>query len=263
MKVSRVALPFLLAAGLSGCDFPLFSGGGSSDIPMLDKAIVDDSAGPITPVDYAKFIFIGDSLLDDWNPWTPFNLMTSELIENEEQRPVLNIALGGQRLHSAVSDNVAGAINFYTGHGSHSPMAVFVELAHNDWAFAKYTLDEYYDNYVTLLSSIEDRNDVIDLYCIVPIVARHDYEHPVNPHGETYDDVRETVRRVADTGLCELIETASWYDEGDIYDTLLFPDGLHMGPGAHRKYKDGLMIALGRPVFFGGGRPKDNGPIPL
>lgn len=247
MSISRAALPFALAVSLSGCDFPLFQGGDSDIDGMGSNVIIYEEPTPTyTYVDYAKFVIVGDSLMDEWNPWTELPWMTSKLIEREEERPVLNISLGGQRLQAAVDDGVAGAINYYTGHGRHSPIAVFVELAHNDWAFAKTDLNQFYDNYVEFLGDIEDGNNVVDVFCIVPVLAKHDYEHPINKHGESYDDVRDTVRRVAETGLCDIVETADWFYFEDVYDAEHFPDGLHLGSAGHRKYKDGMMTAIGR-----------------
>ena len=93
------------------------------------------------------------------------------------------------------------------------------------------------------LQSIDNQKLVV-VFCVIPIAAKWDYNGQRNQNDVSYEEFRGVVRRVADTGLCELLETAGWFSEADVNDVSIMTDGVHLAPAGHRKYKDQLMRSL-------------------
>lgn len=196
---------------------------------------------------FGQYIIIGDSLMDISSGGEITT--TASLILLEENKSVVNISLDGQTMAGAEKTGVSGAVNYLTADG-HSPWfpppgsAVIVELAHNDWAGSTPSI-VFYDRYVRFLSAIE-KSDVVSVFCVVPVAAKWDYEGKKNANGVTYGELREVVRGVAKTGLCNLIETSDWFTREDVYDLNIMSDGLHLAAGGHRIYKDRLIEELGK-----------------
>jgi hypothetical protein len=196
---------------------------------------------------FGQYIIIGDSLMDSSSGGEITT--TASLILLEENKSVINISLAGQTMGAAEKNSVSGAVNYLTADG-HSPWfpppgsAVIVELAHNDWAGSTPSID-FYDSYVRFLSAIE-KSDTVSVFCVVPVAAKWDYEGRKNSNGMTYGELREVVRGLAKTGLCNLIETSDWFTREDVYDLNIMSDGLHLAAGGHRIYKDRLIEELGK-----------------
>lgn len=149
----------------------------------------------------------------------------------------------------AEKDGVSGAINYLTAHGKHAihgkpGTAVIIELAHNDW-WASTSAKDFSDSYVRFLEAI-DTGDRVSVFCVVPVAAKWDYNGYKNANGMTYEGWRMVVRDIAETGLCDLIETSGWFSEDNVYDLLIMWDGLHLGADGHRVYKDRLMQELSK-----------------
>jgi hypothetical protein len=201
---------------------------------------------------FKQYIIVGDSLMDissDGELTT-----TASLLLLEEKKSVANISLGGQTMAGyraqggAERDGVSGAINYLTFHGKRMwwkppGTAVIVELAHNDWIIST-SADDFYNSYVRFLQSIDDTDNEVSVFCVVPVAAKWDYNGRKNDLGMTYDAWRDVVRKVASTGLCHLVETTGWFTEEDVFNPLIMSDGLHFAAGGHRIYKDHLIQAL-------------------
>lgn len=200
---------------------------------------------------FSHYIIVGDSLMDlssDGELTT-----TPSLILLEEGKSVTNFSLAGQSMAGflgkggAQRDGVGGAINFLTvSEGSllYGPpgAAVIIELAHNDW-YASNPVDEFYASYVQFLEAI-DRAKLVIVFCVAPIPAKWDYNGRRNANDATYEVFREAVRRVSETGLCNLVETSDWFTENDVFDPTIMTDGVHLTAGGHRRYKDRLIQAV-------------------
>lgn len=195
-----------------------------------------------------QVIIIGDSLmagslqLDDPKAIT-YRSTTSALLLNDHDLSVHNISLAGQTLLKAVKHKVGNAVNYLTDEGGgNDRTAVVVELAHNDWWYES-TLMEIRSNYTALLSQII-QSEAVEVFCMVPVASRWDSTHKLNEHGDSYEDVRNTVRDMASTGLCTLVETRDWFTEADVWDRYIMPDGLHFGGRAHLVYANRLLDAI-------------------
>lgn len=229
-----------LSAILTACSY--------AGTPVAGTQVSPGAAKP----SFLQYIFVGDSLMDfstDGELTT-----TASLILLEDNKSVTNISLAGQTMAGvhgaggAERDGVSGAVNYLTAHGKHTlpdtlGTAVIVELAHNDWIIST-PADELFNSYVRFLSAIDRGDHEVAVFCIVPIAAKWDYDGHQNANGMTYDDLRNLVRKVAGTGLCNLVETAGWFSKGDVKDPLIMPDGIHLAAGGHRIYKDRLMQEL-------------------
>ncbi len=206
-----------------------------------------------TETAFAQYIIVGDSLMD-WSLGAGEATTTASLILLEENKSVANISLAGQTMAGiegeggAEKDGVSGAINYLTKHGKRvwgppPGTAVIVELAHNDWSFST-SADDFYNSYVRFLESIDDTDNMVSVFCVVPVAAKWDYDGSQNANGMTYEGLRDVVRKVAETGLCHQVETAGWFTKENVYDPLIMPDGLHLAAGGHRIYKDRLIHEL-------------------
>lgn len=202
---------------------------------------------------FSHYIIVGDSLMDLSSGGELTT--TGSLILLEENKSVTNISLAGQTMAGvygrggAEKDGVSGAINFLTvpadNPWSEPPgAAVIIELAHNDW-FASTPADDFFDSYVRFLKAIDTEKQV-SLFCVVPIAAKWDYNGRQNANGMTYEALRDVVRKVAQTSLCHLVETAGWFTEEDVYDPNIMSDGVHLGADGHRIYKDRLIQDLSK-----------------
>lgn len=201
---------------------------------------------------FSHYIFVGDSLMDLSSGGELTT--TPSLILLEEGKSVTNISLAGQSMAGfagrggAQEHGVGNAINFLTVPAENlwykSPgTAVIIELAHNDW-FASTPPDVFFDSYVEFLEDI-DTEKLVLVFCVVPIPAKWDYNGRQNARGMTYEAFRDIVREVAETGLCNVIETSDWFTEEDVHDPAMMTDGVHLAPAGHRRYKDRLIRALG------------------
>lgn len=202
---------------------------------------------------FSQYIIVGDSLMDLSSGGELTT--TASLILLEENKSVTNISLAGQSMAGffgkggAEKDGVGGAINFLTVPAEnlwHEPpgTAVIIELGHNDW-YASTAESEFYDSYIRFLKTI-DREKLVVVFCVVPVPAKWDYNGHKNANGITYEAFRETVRKVGETRLCNLIETSDWFTEKDIYDRSIMTDGVHLAAGGHRRYKDRLIHELAK-----------------
>lgn len=207
-----------------------------------------------TTAAFSQYIIVGDSLMD-WSSGGDELTTTASLILLEENRSVVNISLAGQTMAGidgrggAEKDGVSGAINYLTAHGNYTgnpnfSSAVIIELAHNDWWVAT-SAEDFFNSYVRFLRAIET-SDQVSIFCVVPVAAKWDYEGFKNPNGETYEELRNVVRKVSRTGLCKLVETSGWFTQENVYDRTIMWDGLHLSAGGHRIYKDRLIQALGK-----------------
>lgn len=245
-----------LVAGLMGCNDKISS-------PSIKYVYVDPE-----PVEeqviiawedqyFTRIVIVGDSILDaTFNRETqsdPIGWITSHdnaaALMNQEGRQTHNISRSGQQMQHAASDKygVAGAVNYLADNPFYGRyLAVVIELAHNDWYGSNGSGDliDFYDDYIRFLDDIDQLGGQVVPFCIVPILAGHDISGVVNSYNESYEDVRDTVRLVAATGKCELIETGDWYDYADLDDVSMFPDRLHLGPEGQRVYKENLVEAL-------------------
>jgi GDSL-like Lipase/Acylhydrolase family len=204
---------------------------------------------------FSQYIIVGDSLMD-WSSGDGGELTTTaSLMLLEENKSVTNISLAGQTMAGfngkggAEKDGVSGGINYLTGHGKHfwhrkPGTAVIIGLAHNDW-WASTSAEVFFDSYVRFLEAI-DRSELVSVFCIVPVAAKWDYTGHKNKRGMTYEAYRIVVREVAETGLCNLIDTSDWFTKKNVYDPLIMSDGLHLAAGGHRIYKDRLIEELGK-----------------
>ena len=239
MKIIAIVLVALCLSACGG------SSGGSSFSPISTAVAEPAPAETASPagirVEFDRYVIVGDSIM----ALSPASLTTAALMLMEEDKPATNISRSGQAMSSANADGVAGAINYLTAHGTgEDNVAVIVELAHNGW-FRSSGLDVYYTDYVAFLDGVIDEGEKnIHRFCVVPIASLWDFDYRVNELNESYADLRDTVRQVAATGKCELIETGDWYTESEVFDTTTFLDGLHLGPAGHRIYKDRLMEVL-------------------
>lgn len=194
---------------------------------------------------FQRYIIVADSIMDytfhvneEGEGWLTSYDNTVNLM-NQENRQTHSIARGGQVLFDAVAEGVYGAVNYL---GSLADTAVIIELAHNDWAVNR-TRDEFYDDYITFLDGLDSSKNTT-AFCVVPILADHDTTGRTNLNGDSYEDLRDTVRMVAATGKCELIETGTWFEYSDIDDVTMFPDRLHLGPEGMIRYKERLVEFL-------------------
>jgi lysophospholipase L1-like esterase len=205
-----------------------------------------------------QVIIIGDSIMHGSqepasNSLFHFNTTTASILLNENDLSVHNISRGWQTLSSAAANGVGGAVNYLTMNANGKPMysddkntmrtAVVIQLGHNDWYLNQDNQETIRRNYISLLESI-NRSELVEVFCVVPIGARWDSEHYLNAHDDSYEDTRATVRGVADSGFCTLIETADWFTETDIYDGYCIPDGLHLGDRGHEIYARRLLEAI-------------------
>lgn len=231
----------LLVAVLAGCA----SGRGPHQNPQ--------ALPHVTTTAFSHYIIVGDSLMDLSSGGELTT--TGSLILLEENKSVTNISLAGQTMAGfygvggAERDGVSGTINFLTvppeNQWYHPPgTAVIIELAHNDW-FASTQADEFFDSYVRFLEAI-DTEKLVSIFCIIPIAAKWDYDGRRNANGMTYEGLRDVVRKVAGTGLCNLVETSDWFTKEDVYDPFMMTDGVHLTAGGHRRYKDRLIQELSK-----------------
>jgi lysophospholipase L1-like esterase len=215
-------------------------GGGS--ISTAESELVADRAP------FSSYVIVGDSLMDLSSGGELTT--TASLILLEEEKSVINISLSGQTMAGylgkggAQKNRVGDAINFLTtskeGQWYTAPgTAVIIELAHNDW-YASTPADDFYDSYVKFLKAI-DRERLVVVFCVVPIAAKWDYNGRQNANGVAYEQYREIVRKIAKTGLCDLIETSDWFTEEDVKNPSIMTDGVHLAQAGHRKYKDRLI----------------------
>jgi hypothetical protein len=241
MGIMKSLLFMLSVVVLSACT----SGGGSYQNPQAPPSA--------TKTAFSHYIIVGDSLMDLSSGGELTT--TGSLILLEENKSVTNISLAGQTMAGfygvggAEKDGVSGAINFLTvppeNQWYHPPgTAVIIELAHNDW-FAATPADEFFDSYVRFLEAI-DAEKLVSIFCVVPIAAKWDYDGRQNANGMTYEAFRDVVRKVAGTGLCNLVETSGWFTKEEVYDPLIMPDGVHLAAGGHRRYKDRLIQELSK-----------------
>lgn len=179
---------------------------------------------------------------------------TASLILLEENVSVINISMAGQTMAGdagkggAENDRVSGAVNYLTLHGIETAMAprttaVVVLLGHNDWARSTST-DSFSRSYVRFLESIDRPNDSVSVFCVVPIAAMWDFAATKNSNDVPYEAFRDVVRKIAGTGLCNLVETSGWFGTNDVSDPLVMIDGIHLAAGGHRRFKDHLIQAL-------------------
>jgi hypothetical protein len=196
---------------------------------------------------FNNYIIVGDSIMD--MSVEGESTTTASLILLEENKSVTNISLAGQTMTGvggeggAEKDGVSGAINFLTSRGRYpQSTAVIIELAHNDWYFSV-SADAIFESYTGFLKAI-DTGPSVSLFCVVPIAAKWDYLGSKNANGMTYEELRNVVRKVAATGLCNPVETTAWFTREDVGNPLIMPDGLHLAAGGHRIYKDQLIEAL-------------------
>jgi hypothetical protein len=220
---------------------------------------------------FRQYIIVGDSLMDfsaDGELTT-----TASLILLEENTSVVNISRAGQSMAGvggvggAERDGVSGAVNYLTAYGRNPRgvrpgTAVIVELAHNDWSIST-PADDLFSSYVRFLEAIDRGNNAVSVFCILPIAATWDYDGHQNANGMTYEALRGVVRKIAGTGLCNLVDTTGWFSKEDVNDPLIMPDGLHLAAGGHRIYKDRLMQELRKytkTAFEGSKDPGENAP---
>lgn len=247
-KVLLLALTIMLTA----C-----SSGGSLPFKSQDPASKTNGA-------FNQYIIVGDSIMDMSSDELT---TTASLILLEENASVINISMAGQTMAGsnleggAEKDGVSGAINYLTLHGENSFVvrrntAVIVLLGHNDW-FHSTSEDNFFHSYVRFLESIIRPNDSVSVFCVVPVIAAWDHNDLKNSNNVTYEAFRDVVRRVARTGLCNLIETSNWFSEEDFHDPRIIPDGVHFAAGGHRIFKEHLIHELrkylvNRPGLIGG-----------
>lgn len=238
---------------LSGCG----GGGGGSDGYFVASAVADDSADLITvtpPAEeqrmYEKIIIVGDSIMaGSISPTVPATInhdrTTSALLLTQHSKNVTNLSLSGQTLGNALNDNLTGAINYLTYNGK-LETAVWIEVTHNDWAWGWFTIDQFRANYTAFLGELAAIDgDTTDVYCALATRSRSDSSFTLNVHGDLLEDYRQVVREVAaDTGACTLVESDLWFDDADVYDPTLFPDGLHPGDAGHAAYTLKLLEAI-------------------
>jgi lysophospholipase L1-like esterase len=234
-KVLLLALAIMLTACSSGGHLPFKS----QDLPYKTNAV------------FNQYIIIGDSIMDMSSDEIT---TTASLILLEENTSVINISRAGQTMAGtdgkggAERDHVSGAINYLTGHGeysflAHRNTAVIVLLGHNDW-FHSTSEDNFFQSYVRFLESIIRPNDSVSVFCIVPVPAAWDYNGLNNANNVTYEAFRDVVRRVARTGLCNLVDTSGWFTEEDVQDPRIMRDGVHFAAGGHRRFKEYLIHEL-------------------
>lgn len=201
---------------------------------------------------YGKIIIIGDSLMSGARLVNASNTETFEdtaavILQREHGISVDNLSISGNAMQRAIDFNIGSAVNYLTADGSFNVgdgTAVVVELAHNDWYWGISSLSTLQANYIALLQSINlGKLDKVRRFCMLPTAAIHDYLHTVR--GETsYEDVRDIVRSVANTGLCELIDTSDWFDQDDVNYPEMMPDGLHWSARAHEVVAQRLLLWL-------------------
>jgi hypothetical protein len=203
---------------------------------------------------FSQYIIVGDSIMDISSEGELTT--TAALILLEENVSVVNISMAGQTMAGtdgiggAEKDGVGGTINYLTLHGDNNFLvprttAVIVQLAHNDWAHST-SEEDFFQSYVRFLESIDRPNNSVSVFCVVPVAAMWDYVDLRNSNDVTYEAFRDVVRRVAGTGLCNIVETTDWFTQDDVSDPLIMTNGLHLAVGGHRKFKDHLMRDMGK-----------------
>lgn len=189
-------------------------------------------------------IIIGDSIMAsayDYNQVLTYNDTAAALLVDDNIRTV-NISKGGQTVENADTDGVAGAVGFAAG----SNTAIWIEVGFNDWFWFQQTQTDFSVNYVALLNDLYVAMDgkPHTIYCVTMPLNGFEFTYPTNGGGATLNDFRTTIIAAANYGLCELVDTASWFSLAQVYDGLTMPDTLHLGPAGHTLYKQKLLETI-------------------
>ena len=188
---------------------------------------------------YAHVIIVGDSLMATADK-DPYTSTTAMLLNVEYGLRTTNISRSGQLLAGAVGADVGGTVAYLTA-GSVSKTAVWITLGHNDWFLSRST-QQMGDDYRKLVTSMPVN---VDVFCVVPPIAIWDYNHELR-NGKPYEHLRNIVRFVAHHFDCQLVETADWVGEQQLFDGSSIPDGVHFSGLAHAIYASKLLATLRR-----------------
>lgn len=212
---------------------------GDSAMPEVRESEVQEPVAE--PRGYDHIIIMGDSIMfaSKEGPTTT----TAHRIAQDDGLYVTNLSQSAQTMTNAVNLQLWGMVEFLAGSKNSDKKirkALVIQLAHNDWG--RVGLDVLRVNYLVMLNKVSALH--VDTFCVVPVRARWDSEHHTNFEGAEYEDARNTVRELASSGQCELIETEDWFTDTDVFDGYTMPDGLHFGERGHLIFKNRLMEAL-------------------
>jgi hypothetical protein len=168
---------------------------------------------------------------------------TAARLNREHNRCVHNISKWGQTLLGARQATMANTVKYLTHNGTEpGGTAVWIQLGYNDWSIGR-TIEQMFEDYVHLLWNVP-RGDRIRYYCAVPIINKADTEHTFNAAQVSLEQWRDKIRWLGNSGMCDMVETDTWFDTTSLYSPDLLPDGVHMGATAHEVYTSKLLEAI-------------------
>ena len=241
MKILNTALIcIVIPVLLSGCGSG--SGGGGVEAAQPTEAVETVQPADELP---RTLIIIGDSIMAGCfdsvdQPNADYSMTTAHLVAQRGVR-VVNLSRGGNSMMTAVAQRVDGGVNFTQSNIGGT--AIWITLGANDFIWGKTTTKEYRDNYLTVLSRINPLPKQ-KLFCVTPLISGFDYEHRLNPKGETYEEYRQVVRDIATEGHCNLVDTSLWFSSTDVFDECNMPDSVHLGEEGHKQYSEFLLETI-------------------